>query len=66
MDSGEKQNADAGAVKGIPEFWLTAFKNSFVLEPIIQEYDEEPLKSLVDICLEYLNDNSVSNIFARP
>lgn len=34
---------------GIPEFWLTIFKNTEVLQDMIQEHDEPILKSLKDI-----------------
>lgn len=36
-------------VKGIPDFWLTVFRNSSILEPIFQEYDEPILSHLQDI-----------------
>ncbi|KAK4694972.1 hypothetical protein P7C70_g8643, partial [Phenoliferia sp. Uapishka_3] len=41
------------APKGIPEFWLTALKNHLGLSDLITERDEEALKFLVDIRLEY-------------
>ncbi|KAM0748434.1 NAP-domain-containing protein [Meredithblackwellia eburnea MCA 4105] len=43
----------AAAPKGIPEFWLTALKNHLGLSDLITEKDEEALKFLVDIRLEY-------------
>ncbi|KAM0789370.1 hypothetical protein ACM66B_000200 [Microbotryomycetes sp. NB124-2] len=46
----------AAAPKGIPEFWLTALKNHLGLSEIITERDEEALKHLVDIHLEYPDD----------
>lgn len=36
-------------VKGIPEFWLTIFKSTDVLQDMIQDHDEPILKSLQDI-----------------
>ncbi|KAI4463900.1 testis-specific y-encoded protein [Holotrichia oblita] len=36
-------------VKGIPEFWLTVFKNVGPLCDMVQEHDEPILKHLVDI-----------------
>ena len=46
----------AAAPKGIPEFWLTALKNHLGLSDLITERDEEALKYLVDIRLEYPQD----------
>ncbi|KAL8292133.1 hypothetical protein RQP46_001599 [Phenoliferia psychrophenolica] len=46
----------ASAPKGIPEFWLTALKNHLGLSDLITERDEEALKYLVDIRLEYPAD----------
>ena len=43
----------ASAPKGIPEFWLTALKNHLGLSELITERDEEALKFLIDIRLEY-------------
>lgn len=43
----------AAAPKGIPEFWLTALKNHLGLSELITERDEEALKFLVDIHLDY-------------
>lgn len=43
----------AAAPKGIPEFWLTALKNHLGLSELITERDEDALKFLVDIRLEY-------------
>lgn len=46
----------AQAPKGVPEFWLTALKNHLGLSELITERDEEALKYLVDIRLEYPAD----------
>ena len=46
----------ASAPKGIPEFWLTALKNHLGLSELITERDEDALKFLVDIRLEYPAD----------
>ncbi|KAK2090568.1 Nucleosome assembly protein 1-like 1-A [Saguinus oedipus] len=35
--------------RGIPEFWLTAFKNVDLPSDMVQEYDEPILKHLKDI-----------------
>lgn len=44
----EAQNKDGNAV-GIPEFWLTIFKNVETLAEMVQEHDEPILKHLKDI-----------------
>ncbi|KAJ1743167.1 histone chaperone [Coemansia sp. RSA 1085] len=43
-------------VKGIPEFWLTTLKSHPQLAELITERDEEAIKYLRDIRLEYLGD----------
>ncbi|EEH23364.1 hypothetical protein PABG_05575 [Paracoccidioides brasiliensis Pb03] len=39
---------------GIPEFWLSAMKNHISLSEMITDRDEEALKHLTDIRMEYL------------
>lgn len=39
--------------KGIPEFWLTIFKNVDLLAEMVQEYDEPIMKHLTDIQLKF-------------
>merc|ERR1712243_363673 len=39
--------------KGIPEFWLTIFKNVDLLAEMVQDYDEPILKHLTDILLKF-------------
>ncbi|KAL3266206.1 hypothetical protein HHI36_010389 [Cryptolaemus montrouzieri] len=36
-------------VKGIPDFWLTIFKNCSILAEMVQSHDEPILKHLIDI-----------------
>ncbi|ESO10958.1 hypothetical protein HELRODRAFT_150433, partial [Helobdella robusta] len=45
----KQQSKDYENTKGIPEFWLTIFKNVEILSNLVQEQDEEPLKKLQDI-----------------
>ena len=40
---------------GIPEFWLSAMKNQVSLAEMITSRDEDALKSLTDIRMEYLD-----------
>lgn len=42
--------------KGIPGFWLTALSNHAGISELITERDEEALKSLVDVRVEYLGE----------
>ncbi|KAL7010280.1 histone chaperone [Cystobasidiomycetes sp. EMM_F5] len=43
-----------GGEKGIPQFWLTALSNHAGISELITERDEEALKHLVDVRVEYL------------
>jgi len=47
---GDKKDEDS---KGIPEFWLTIFKNVDLLADMMQEHDEPILKHLTDIKVHY-------------
>jgi len=49
----EKKDEDS---KGVPEFWLTIFKNVELLADMIQDHDEPILKHLTDIKVHYLED----------
>ncbi|XP_011175504.1 nucleosome assembly protein 1-like 1 isoform X1 [Solenopsis invicta] len=43
--------------KGIPDFWLTIFKNVSTLSEMVQEHDEPILKHLHDIQVKFLRAN---------
>ncbi|KAK4995062.1 histone chaperone [Elasticomyces elasticus] len=59
----EKNNEEpAEPVKGIPEFWLSAMKNSSLAETITEK-DEEALRHLTDIRMEYLDRPGFRLIF---
>jgi len=45
-------------VKGIPDFWLTIFKNTDMLSEMVQDHDEPVLKKLKDIQIKYDEDHS--------
>lgn len=49
--------------KGIPEFWLSAMKNQLSLAELITDRDEEALKALTDIRMEYLEKPGFRLIF---
>ena len=44
------------AIKGIPQFWLTALQNHQGIAELITERDEPALEALTDIRLAYLED----------
>lgn len=54
-DSEEDKN-----IKGIPEFWLTIFKNVDIIAENIQEHDEPILKYLIDVRVILSNDPMVT------
>lgn len=51
------------AAKGIPEFWLSAMKNQVSLAELITDRDEEALRLLTDIRMEYLDRPGFKLIF---
>lgn len=53
----------AGAMVGIPEFWLSAMKNQVSLAELITDRDEPALKLLTDIRMEYLEKPGFRLIF---
>lgn len=55
-------DATAADMKGIPEFWLSAMKNSSLAETITDR-DEEALKWITDIRMEYLDRPGFRLIF---
>lgn len=48
----EVKDEEEEPVSGVPEFWLTIFKNVDLLSDMVQEHDEPILKHLEDIQLE--------------
>ena len=53
----------AADIKGVPEFWLSAMKNQISLAELITEKDQEALKYLTDIRMEYLEQPGFRLIF---
>uniref|UniRef100_G1KFY2 Nucleosome assembly protein 1 like 1 n=2 Tax=Anolis carolinensis TaxID=28377 RepID=G1KFY2_ANOCA len=49
----EKKDQEKDDPKGIPEFWLTVFKNVDLLSDLVQEHDEPILKHLKDIKVKF-------------
>ena len=62
-DKAEKAAGSNEAVKGIPEFWLSAMKNQISLAEMITDRDEGALKHLTDIRMEYLDKPGFRLIF---
>lgn len=52
-------------VKGIPEFWLTIFKNVGILADMTQEHDEPILKHLTDIKAHFHKEPMVNYYFSK-
>lgn len=48
------ENAEDASIVGIPNFWLTAFRNVPHLTEMISDRDNDVLASLVDVRLRYL------------
>jgi len=59
----EKSAEKDEKVNGIPEFWLSAMKNQVSLAEMITDRDEDALKSLTDIRMEYLDKPGFRLIF---
>ncbi|KAJ5812560.1 Nucleosome assembly protein (NAP) [Penicillium riverlandense] len=59
----EEPKSEESETKGIPEFWLSAMKNQVSLAEMITERDEEALKHLTDIRMEYLDRPGFRLIF---
>ncbi|KAK2734465.1 hypothetical protein FQN55_002787 [Onygenales sp. PD_40] len=57
------EETEKSPAAGIPEFWLSAMKNHISLSDMITERDEEALKSLTDIRMEYTDRPGYRLIF---
>ncbi|KAI2134344.1 histone chaperone [Ophidiomyces ophidiicola] len=58
-----KDDSEDANAAGIPEFWLSAMKNQISLAEMITDRDEEALKHLTDIRMEYLDRPGFRLIF---
>ncbi|KAG9889480.1 nucleosome assembly protein-like protein, partial [Aureobasidium melanogenum] len=61
-EADQAEDKSAADIKGIPEFWLSAMKNSSLAETITDR-DEGALKYLTDIRMEYLDRPGFRLIF---
>ena len=62
-DEKAKKEEEEKDVKGVPDFWLTIFKNVDMLQEMVQEADEPVLEKLQDITVTFSEKPMVSNIF---
>ncbi|XP_034102920.1 nucleosome assembly protein 1-like 1-B [Drosophila nasuta] len=44
--------------KGIPDFWLTVFRNTAMLSEMVQSHDEPAIRKLTDIVIKYDDEHS--------
>lgn len=62
--AGDNENEEKD-LKGIPEFWLTIFKNVDIFQDMVQEHDEEALKALTDISVSFTEKPMVTMVLIR-
>jgi len=62
-DASKEEKKSDIPVSGIPEFWLSAMKNQVSLAEMITDRDEDALKSLTDVRMEYLDKPGFRLIF---
>lgn len=55
------ENKEEEPTNGVPEFWLTIFKNVSLLAEMVQPHDEPILKHLSDIKVYFVEEPMVSN-----
>ena len=48
-------------ILGIPEFWLTIFKNVDMLQEMVQEHDEPVLAALTDVKVTFSDGSNQSS-----
>lgn len=59
----QEETTSTEPVNGIPEFWLSAMKNQISLAELITDRDEEALRTLTDVRMEYLDRPGFRLIF---
>ena len=58
----EKKAEEENDVKGVPQFWLTIFKNVEMIADMIQEADEPALETLKDVTLTFSEVKSTTTV----
>ncbi|KAE8147365.1 hypothetical protein BDV25DRAFT_160533 [Aspergillus avenaceus] len=62
-EESKKDDDKESLATGIPEFWLSAMKNQISLAEMVTDRDEEALRNLTDIRMEYLDRPGFRLIF---
>ena len=60
----EKKAEEEKDVKGVPQFWLTIFKNVEMIADMIQEADEPALETLKDVTLTFSEVKSTTAVLS--
>jgi len=60
-DKKEEEEKDKAPAKGVPEFWLTIFKNIEMMQDMIQEHDEPALETLNDVKVTFSEGSSAES-----
>merc|ERR1712165_428894 len=60
VEDDDKEKKDEKPAKGVPEFWLTIFKNIEITQDMIQEQDESALAALNDVKVTFSDGNGDS------
>lgn len=58
-----RQEKNIANANGIPDFWLTIFKNVGILSEMVQEHDEPILKHLIDVKVILLKSEPMVSLF---
>merc|ERR1719320_1696846 len=60
-DKKDEEEKDKAPAKGVPEFWLTIFKNIEMMQDMIQEHDEPALETLNDVKVTFSEGSSAES-----
>ena len=64
----KKENGDAAMAedaKGVPEFWLTIFKNIEMIQDMVQAHDEPALAALNDVKVTFSDGKGDTPMVSR-
>jgi nucleosome assembly protein 1-like 1 len=57
LEEEKKKEEEEKDVKGVPQFWLTIFKNVEMIADMVQEADEPALETLYDVTVTFTEKN---------
>jgi len=57
LEEEKKKEEEEKDVKGVPQFWLTIFKNVEMIADMVQEADEPALEALYDVTVTFTEKN---------